>query len=354
MDWWPSHDIELHDVGNIPNSGINLISLGHLLQAEAKVTGEMHTITVTYGDSDILVPFTTSFLGQNMYTLKVSPVHSCALGTIHYQTVHCCLGHPSKEVIRQAKQHTSGLPDFSILENNKISPGCAKGKQPQWSFPPTFMHTKHAFELFHTDIKSFPTNLYHKYKYLIIFLDHFTSMAWTILLCVKSALTATCQFLQMVKMQFQVSIQGWMSNFGGEYKSAAYNDLLKGEGIRVYNSAPHVPQQNGHAERFMSCIAISMFELFPLGFSWVLNLDWVLIFPSLWTQTVPSWVCISTSCWLIWRPTCLSLWSWRSIQRAFMLSSKSLFWWPVLLTVECTAIVFIRRSNRSLSVTLRW
>ena len=98
-----SDDIELRDVGHIPNSGINLISIGHLLQAGGKVTGEMNTITVTYGDGDILVPFTTSFPGRNMYTLKASPVHSRALGTINYQTVHRHLGHPSKEVIRQAK-----------------------------------------------------------------------------------------------------------------------------------------------------------------------------------------------------------------------------------------------------------
>ena len=111
------------------------------------------------------------------------------------------------------------------------------------------MRAKHAFELIHMNIKSFPTDFYHKYKYLIIFLNDFTSMAWTILLCVKSAaLMATRQFLQMVKTQFQVSVQGWMSDFSGEYKSTTYDDLLKGEGIRVYNSAPHVPQQNGHAE----------------------------------------------------------------------------------------------------------
>ena len=43
----------------------------------------------------------------------------------------------------------------------------------------------------------------------------------------------------MVKTQFKVSVQGWMSDFGGEYKSTTYNDLLKGEGIQIYNSAPH-------------------------------------------------------------------------------------------------------------------
>ena len=150
-----------------------------------------------------------------MYTLKASPVHSHALGMIDYQTIHRRLGHPSKEVVRQAKQHTSGLPDFTIPENSTICLGCAKGKQPQWSFPPTSVCTKHAFELIHMDIKSSPTDTYHKYKYLIIFLDDFTSMAWTIPLHAKSAaLTATCQFLQMVKMQFQASVQGWMLDFG--------------------------------------------------------------------------------------------------------------------------------------------
>ena len=77
-------------------------------------------------------------------------------------------------------------------------------------------------------------------------------MAWTILLCTKSAaLMATCQFLQMVKMQFQAFVQSWMLDFGGEYKSITYNDLLKGEGIRIYNSAPHIPQQNRCTEGFM-------------------------------------------------------------------------------------------------------
>ena len=267
-----SHDMELHDVGHIPNFGVNLISLRHLLQAGAKVTGETNTITVTYGDGDILVPFTTGLLCQNMYTLKVSSIHSCALGTIDYQTIHHHLGHPSKEVAKQAKQHTSGLLDFTIPDDSTVYSGCAKGKQSQQSFPPTSVCAKCAFEVIHTDVKSFSTDSYHKYKYLIIFLDDFTSMAWTIPLCVKSgALTATRQFLQMVKTQFQVSVQGWMLDFGGEYKSATYDDLLKGKGIRIYNSAPHIPQQNGHAERFMCTLmdkAEAMCHLACLPDSW--------------------------------------------------------------------------------------
>ena len=45
-----------------------------------------------------------------------------------------------------------------------------------------------------------------------------------------------------------------MSDAGGEYKSRAFNDSLKGEGICLFQSAPHTPQQNSHTECFMHTI----------------------------------------------------------------------------------------------------
>ena len=72
------------------------------------------------------------------------------------------------EVAKHAKWHTLGLSDLIILDTiSIICPGCAKGKQPQHSFPPTTVHTKGTLELIHMDIKSFSTEFYHKYKYLI-------------------------------------------------------------------------------------------------------------------------------------------------------------------------------------------
>ena len=62
-----------------------------------------------------------------------------------------------------------------------------------------------------------------------------------------------------------------MSDFDGEYKSTVCNDLLKGEGIRIYNSAPHIPQQNGCTERFMCTLmdkAEAMHHLACLANSW--------------------------------------------------------------------------------------
>ena len=45
-----------------------------------------------------------------------------------------------------------------------------------------------------------------------------------------------------------------MSDAGGEYKSRAFDDLLKGEGIHIFQSAPHTPQQNGCTEHFMHTV----------------------------------------------------------------------------------------------------
>ena len=45
-----------------------------------------------------------------------------------------------------------------------------------------------------------------------------------------------------------------MSDAGGEYKSEAFLNVLKDVGITVRQSAPHTPQQNGRAERFMHTV----------------------------------------------------------------------------------------------------
>ena len=45
-----------------------------------------------------------------------------------------------------------------------------------------------------------------------------------------------------------------MSNVSSECKSDAFMKSLKDASITVLQSAPHMPQQSGHAERFMHTI----------------------------------------------------------------------------------------------------
>jgi hypothetical protein len=60
--------------------------------------------------------------------------------------------------------------------------------------------------------------------------------------------------MAMVKTQYNTDIKEWMSDAGGEYKSDAFLKTLKDAGFKILQSAPHSPQQNGHAERFMHTV----------------------------------------------------------------------------------------------------
>jgi hypothetical protein len=71
---------------------------------------------------------------------------------------------------------------------------------PASSHPPSATRVKAAFERIHSDLKSFPVESYHKYKYFVSFLNDFSSFAWIVLLWDKaSAIIALKQFLAMVR-----------------------------------------------------------------------------------------------------------------------------------------------------------
>ena len=109
-----------------------------------------------------------------------------------------------------------------------------------------------AFELVHSDLKSFSVPPYRKYKYIITFYNNFTSHAWTMPLCSKAAaITAAKDFLELVRVQYNAQVKGWMSNAGGEYKSNTFDRALLKKGIIINQSAPRTPMQNGRAECLM-------------------------------------------------------------------------------------------------------
>ena len=58
----------------------------------------------------------------------------------------------------------------------------------------------------------------------------------------------------MVSTQYDAKVKGWMDDVGEEYRSKAFDKLLADNGITTYQSAPHVPQQNGCTEHFMQTI----------------------------------------------------------------------------------------------------
>ena len=168
------------------------------------------------------------------------------MSTVNYKLLHRHMGHPSKDVLRAGWKHIKDFPNVYISFNEPVCPGCQLGKQPNCPFTHNEMRVTKPFELVHSDLKSFPVESYHKFKYAIIFYDDYTSMGWILGICSKDpALLAVKAFLKYVQVQYQLEVKGWMSDQGGEYKLKAFEQLMCNNGIHVYDSAPHTPQQNG-------------------------------------------------------------------------------------------------------------
>jgi len=52
----------------------------------------------------------------------------------------------------------------------------------------------------------------------------------------------------MVETKYGSKVKQWMSDAGGEYKSKAFDTMLKDRGIEILQSIPYAHQQNGRAE----------------------------------------------------------------------------------------------------------
>ena len=79
-----------------------------------------------------------------------------------------------------------------------------------------------------------------------------TRFAWTLCMWTKSeSIKHTCNFITLVSTQHNSKVVNWMSNIGGKYKSNAFDALLKQHRIKILQSTPHPPQQNGCVARFI-------------------------------------------------------------------------------------------------------
>ena len=121
--------------------------------------------------------------------------------------IHRHLAHPSKEVLLKARKHFKDFPEIECPKEEHLCPGCAQGKMTNRSFPPSTKRASQPFELIHSNLKLFPIDSYHKFRYVIILLDDYTSAAWTVNLRTKdAAFTATYQFIELVKNKFNSTI----------------------------------------------------------------------------------------------------------------------------------------------------
>ena len=244
-------------VFHIPNLNTRLLSLGEFLQQPGTVVVGNKTAIGILGNRMLQMICRPRKEGDTIYWLKSRIVdqkglaHVATVHSVDYETIHRRFGHASKQVLERAKRNTKNFPqNVEIPAKTPLCRGCAQGRMPSDSHPPSETRAKAPFDKIHSDLKSFPTESYHRYKYYASFLDDFSGHAWVVLLRQKSdTCKAVENFIQMVKNKYRASIRVFMTDGGGEYKSREMEDLLRSAGITSETSVPHTPQQNGRAER---------------------------------------------------------------------------------------------------------
>jgi hypothetical protein len=71
---------------------------------------------------------------------------------IFYELWHQRFGHPSKNALRQAPPHVTGLPTVVLPETSTPCKDCALGKMHDRSYPPSGKQATHPLSLVHTDL----------------------------------------------------------------------------------------------------------------------------------------------------------------------------------------------------------
>jgi hypothetical protein len=115
---------------------------------------------------------------------------------------HKHFAHLSKKVLRKFPSATIGFLVVTGKLSTTFCSRCAQGKMHQHAFPLSKHCANEPFEMIHSNLKLFPIESYHWYKYVIVFYDNYSLHAWISCLRQKlSAIVATKQFLAMVKTQ---------------------------------------------------------------------------------------------------------------------------------------------------------
>ena len=226
--------VRIWPVYYVPGMTCKLLSAGMFMQYSLEMIRNLHSIQMMK-DSSPFLTFLPRNEWSNIYVILLmrpqdEDLHG-ALDTVYaldYEVLHRRLAHPSKDVLQKAWKHLKDFPEIEIPSGEPLCPGCAQGKMVNWPFPVNTKRATRPFELVHSDLKSFPIESYHRFKYVIIFFDDYTSNAWMVKLHTKDgALTATSQFLVLVEMKYNVKVVQWMSDAGGEYKSKVFDKMLK-------------------------------------------------------------------------------------------------------------------------------
>jgi len=165
---------------------------------------------------------------------------------LDYETIHCQLGHISDKAMRHISNNAESAKKICFPNKKHIYCSCALEKLYQHSFPENPKCSSKTLGLIHSDLLELPTLSYSKYKWVIIFLDDYSSYCRVAFLHKKSdAAKAIKAVFQLWLNTTSYSVKCLYTDNGGEYMTLELQSFLCEQGIIHKTSTLYVHQQNG-------------------------------------------------------------------------------------------------------------
>jgi len=247
---------KLWPVYYVPGMTICFLSTGQLLQSGLSIEGTMDSSTFCDSSGNAVLSALSNLWGSiqviRTYIIKNNVPNPVSLVTRHldYETIYYQLGHISDKAMRHISDNVEGAEKICFPNKKYICCSCALEKLHQRSFPENPKRSSETLGLIHSDLLELPTLLYSKYKWVITFLDDYSSYCRVAFLRKKSdAAEAVKAVFQLWLNTIFYSVKRLYTDNGGEYMTLELQSFLHKQEIVHETSTPHVHQQNGRAEQ---------------------------------------------------------------------------------------------------------
>ena len=249
--------LTLSDVWYVPKIGRNLFSVLAALDRNPNVANFMSSSTECWLTVDgSTVVYGTRKLNGTLYKAHIQPVQSEVSVQVNaatddhdsfiLQLYHERFGHQDRRHVQSVIKRELNID--SKLEKDQFCEDCIYGKAHRLKFGTRESVSKPG-ELMSADVCGPFDESYRKYRYFVVFKDHYSKLRFISFLKNKSdVVEALRSMLAKAKNDGHV-IKELLNDNGGEFDNEEVRSTLRANGITQRLTAPFTPEQNGVVER---------------------------------------------------------------------------------------------------------
>ena len=253
-----SEPLVLKEVWYAPHAGHRLLSVPTLTSQGYKCIISDQESSIWDTNENLVIRVCASSPNNNLHWFpseSMTPTRGLVNSLVKedsYELWHQRFGHLSKNALRQAPFHVTGLPTVNAPATSSPCKGCALGKMHDRFYPVSGKRATHPLGLVHTDLVGpMPMESRTRARYVLTFIDDYSGYALIAFIRNKDATSQHFQAMVSWAETFTShSLTSVHSDRGGEFMAGELQMFFHSRGVTHQTSVPHTPQQNGRAERF--------------------------------------------------------------------------------------------------------